>query len=86
MRIRENVFAFRRLREYEQFCSYWQSLSVKKMRQWMAAICSSRKRRCMMTKQESKNLNYEDYQDFLDAAEGFISELKNPIGDGNKTV
>lgn len=39
-----------------------------------------------MTKQESKNLNYEDYQDFLDAAEGFISELKNPIGDGNKTV
>lgn len=28
----------------------------------------------MITKQESKNLNYEDYQDFLDAAEGFIKE------------
>lgn len=28
----------------------------------------------MITKRESKNLNYEDYQDFLDAAEGFIKE------------
>lgn len=29
MRIREDVFAFRRFREYERICSYWQSLSVK---------------------------------------------------------
>ncbi len=83
--MRENAFAFRRFREYEQICSCWQGL--KGMRtQETVLLQAAPEKEVMMTKQESKYLNYEDYQDFLDAAEGFIRERKESIGNGNHPV
>ena len=39
----------------------------------------------MITKQESKNLSYEDYQDFLRGGR-FYQRMEDPIGDSNHPV
>lgn len=83
--MRENAFAFRRFREYEQICSCWQGF--KEMRiQGIELLQAAPEKEVMITKQESKNLSYEDYQDFFCAAEGFIKEWTDPIGDSNHPV
>ena len=62
--MRENAFAFRRFREYEQICSCWQGF--KEMRiQGIVLLQAAPEKEVMITKQESKNLSYEDYQDFF---------------------
>ena len=62
--MRENAFAFRRFREYEQICSYWQGFKEMRMQE-IVLLQAAPEKEVMITKQESKNLSYEDYQDFL---------------------
>lgn len=69
--MRENAFAFRRFREYEQICSCWQGFKEMRMQE-IVLLQAAPEKEVMITKQESKNLSYEDYQDFFCAAEGFI--------------
>ncbi len=62
--MRENAFAFRRFREYEQICSYWQGFKEMRMQE-IVLLQAAPEKEVMITKQESKDLSYEDYQDFL---------------------
>ncbi|CCZ59015.1 putative ZDHHC-type palmitoyltransferase 5 [Hungatella hathewayi CAG:224] len=64
MRMRENAFAFRRFREYEQICSCWQGFKEMRMQE-IVLLQAAAEKEVMITKQESKNLSYEDYQDFF---------------------
>ena len=62
--MRENAFAFRRFREYEQICSYWQGFKEMRMQE-IVLLQAAPEKEVMITKQESKDLSYEDYQDFF---------------------
>ena len=62
--MRENAFAFRRFREYEQICSWWQGFQEMGI-QGIVLLQAAPEKEVMITKQESKNLSYEDYQDFF---------------------
>ncbi len=62
--MRENAFAFRRFREYEQICSCWQGFKEMGI-QGIVLLQAAPEKEVMITKQESKNLSYEDYQDFF---------------------
>ena len=62
--MRENAFAFRRFREYEQICSCWQGFKEMRMQE-IVLLQAAPEKEVMITKQESKNLSYEDYQNFF---------------------